>query len=66
MQTGILEIPQKTLVDILKSQPESVIIDIFEQTLIELDDSPLTEDELEDIRIAKEEYYNGNTIEWEQ
>lgn len=66
MQTELLTIPQKTLVDILKSQPESVIIDIFEQTLIEFDDSPLTIDEIEDIRVAKEEYYNGNTIEWKR
>lgn len=62
MTTANLTIPKKTIYDILKAQPEDVLLEIFEEIMVNYDTSPLNEDEKQEIREAKQEYEAGNTI----
>ncbi len=62
MSTSDLTIPKKTIYDILKAQPEDVLMEIFEDIMINCDTSPLSDDEKKEIREAKQEYEAGNTI----
>ncbi|MBX3043714.1 MAG: hypothetical protein KIT33_02615 [Candidatus Kapabacteria bacterium] len=43
--------------DILRNQPESILIEIFDKLLISYDTSPLIDEEKIDITDAKKEYY---------
>ena len=66
MEKGCLTIPQDSLFDMLKYQPESVLIQLFEKLIVSSDTSTLTVEEQQDINFAKEEYYNGETISWKK
>ncbi len=66
MMQECLTIPQNSLYEILKFQPESVIIQLFDKLMINSDSSPLTEEEKIEIASAKTEFYNGETIEWKK
>ncbi len=66
MEQDCITIPQNSLLDILKYQPESVLIDIFDKLMINSDTSPLTNEERLDIVEAKKEYLNGETIVWKK
>jgi hypothetical protein len=66
MVQDCITIPQNSLMDILRYQPESVLIELFDKLLISSDTSPLTEEEKIDISNAKQEYYNGETIAWKK
>ena len=48
----------------MKTLPEDVLIDIFWKTIVEVDVSPLTAEEKEEIKKAKDEYGKGETIKW--
>ena len=61
-----LTIPQNSLYDILKFQPESVLIQLFDSLMVNSDSSPLTDEEKIEIDSAKAEYYNGETISWKK
>lgn len=58
MEQDCITIPQNSLMDILRYQPESVLIDLFDKLLISSDTSPLTDEERIDIADAKKEYYD--------
>ena len=66
MEQNCITIPQNSLMDILRYQPESVLIELFDKLLISSDTSPLTDDEKIDIANAKKEYYNGETLAWKK
>ena len=57
-----LSIPQETLLDILKFQPESVLIELFDNLIVSSEMYPLTNEEKIEIEHAKEEFQNGKTI----
>ena len=61
-----LTISRQTLLEILKSQPESILIDLFETVMVKADTSPLTKEETKEISEAKAEYYEGKTISWKK
>jgi len=60
------DISQDTLLEILKSQPEPILIQLFDQLMVSSDTSPLTDEERVEIENAKKEYYNGETIKWKR
>ncbi len=66
MTQDCIEIPQDSLLDILKYQPESILIELFDKLLISYDTSPLTDEEKIDIANAKKEHYLGETIPWKK
>lgn len=66
MEQANITIPQNSLLDILRYQPESVLIELFDKLLISTDTSPLTDEEKVDIANAKKEYYMGETITWKR
>ncbi len=66
MPQNSLKIPQKSLLDILRFQPESVLIQLFDSLLVKSDSAPLTKEEKSDIEQAKSEYYKGETIQWKK
>ena len=59
-----LSIPQNSLLEILKYQPESVLIELFDSLIINSDTNPLTNEERIEIAQAKTDYNNGDTIKW--
>jgi len=61
-----LSIPQESLLDILKFQPESVLIELFDSLIVHSESYLLTNDEKIEIELAKEEYQNGETISWKK
>lgn len=62
MEHTNLVIPRETLLDILKSQSESVIIDLFESLMIKSDTSPLTKGKKDEIELAIDKIVDINTI----
>lgn len=62
MQQSNLNIPRQYLLDLIKSQPENVIIDLFEELLVSFDTKPLNEEERILIAKAEQEYKDGKTI----
>ena len=60
------DISQDTLLELLKSQPEPILIQLFDQLIVSSDTSPLTDEERVEIENAKKEYYNGETIKWKR
>lgn len=66
MENGSILIPQNSLLEILKFQPESVLIHLFDILMIHSDTSPLTTEEKIYIESALEEYSNGETVPWER
>lgn len=63
MQENIT-IPQNSLFEMLKFQPESILIDLFDNLLVSSDSSPLTNEEKKEIELAKSEFLNKETIRW--
>ncbi len=66
MEQDCIMIPQDSLLEILKFQPESVLIELFDKLIISSDTSPLTPEEKADIDKAKVEYSKGETIPWKR
>jgi hypothetical protein len=66
MREDSLTIPQNSLLEMLKYQPESVLIELFDNLIVSSDLSPLTDEEKSEIEHAKEEFYKGETIAWKK
>lgn len=66
MTTKTLSIPEDSLVNMLKTLPAKKLIDIFWKTLVEVDVSPLTEEEKKALKAGREELRKGETIRWEK
>jgi hypothetical protein len=60
-----VSMPEDAVINMLKTLPEDVLIDIFWKTLVESDVSPLTAEEREEIKKAKEDFAKGETVKWE-
>ncbi len=65
MSGNLISLPEETIINMLKTLPEDVLVNLFWKTLMEYDDSPLTNEEREEIEKAKEEFKKGETISWE-
>lgn len=65
MESKTLTMPEEALVAMLKTLPEDALIDIFWNTLVESDISPLTDKEKEEMEKGKIEFERGETIKWE-
>ena len=65
MSSKTLTMPEDALVNMLKTLPGDVLIDVFWKTVVESDLSPLTKEEKELIRKAKSEHKKGETIKWQ-
>jgi hypothetical protein len=65
MGTKTLTMPEDALVNMLKTLPENILIDVFWRTVVESDVSPLTKEEGELISKGKLEHKKGETIKWQ-
>lgn len=65
MTTKTLSIPEDSLVNMLKTLPAKKLVEIFWKTLVEVDVSPLTEEEKKALKAGKEELRKGETVRWE-
>lgn len=65
MDKNTLQLPKNMLLDILKYQPEDVLIELFDNLLVSNDTSPLSGEELKEVESAKKDYLAGNVIEWQ-
>ncbi len=65
MTTKTLSISEDFLVNMLKTLPEKKLIEVFWKSLIEVDVSPLVEEEKKALKIVKDEFKKGKTIRWE-
>ena len=65
MSSKTLTMPEDALVNMLKTLPGDVLIDVFWKTVVESDISPLTKEEKELISKAKSEHKKGETIKWQ-
>lgn len=65
MSTKIVSMSEDAVINMLKTLPEDVLIDIFWKTLVESDVSPLIEEERKELEKAKDEFVKGETIKWE-
>lgn len=65
MNPKTVSLPQDAIINLLKTLPEDVLIDIFWKAIVEVDVSPLISEEKEEIERAKDEYRKGGTIKWE-
>ena len=65
MGTKTLTMPEDALVNMLKTLPEDILIDVFWRTVVESDISPLTKEEKELISKGKLEHKKGETIKWQ-
>ena len=54
--------PEDSIVAMLKTLPEDILIDIFWKTMVESDTSPLTDEEKEEMERGKKEFERGETI----
>jgi hypothetical protein len=66
MATKTLTLPEDAVVNLLKTLPEEVLIDIFWKTIVECDITPLSEDERKGVEKALTEFKEGKTIKWEE
>lgn len=66
MEQECLTIPQNSLMEMLKFQPESVLIQLFDNLIVNSDSSPLSDEERSEIDSAKSEFNNGKTILWKK
>ena len=60
-----ITMPEATIVALLKTLPEDVLIDIFWKTVVESDVSPLTRAEKKRVETGKKEFIIRETIKWE-
>ena len=64
MGTKTLTMPEDALVNMLRTLPKDILIDVFWRTVVESDTSPLTKGEKELISRGKLERRKGETIKW--
>lgn len=65
MSSKTLTMPEDALVNMLKTLPGDVLIDVFWKTVVESDISPLIKEEKELVSKAKNEHKKGETIKWQ-
>ena len=65
MGSKTLTMPEDAIVNLLKSLPDDVLIDVFWKTVVESDTTALSKDEKEDIEAAKTDVKKGQTVRWE-
>lgn len=65
MGTKTLTMPEDALVNMLKTLPEDILMDVFWRTVVENDVSALTKEERELISKGKLEHKKGETIKWQ-
>lgn len=65
MSSRTITMPEATIVALLKTLPEDVLIDIFWKTVVESDVSPLTRAEKKRVETGKKEFIIRETIKWE-
>ncbi|MBI5184061.1 MAG: hypothetical protein HY999_06825 [Nitrospinae bacterium] len=65
MGNKTLTVPEDIFINMLKSLPEDVLIEVFWRSVVESDVSPLTQEEKEEIKRSKTEFEKGETIKWE-
>ncbi len=65
MGTKTLTMPEDALVNMLKTLPENILIDVFWRTVVESDITALTKEEKELISKGKLEHKKGETIKWQ-
>ncbi|MDD2717291.1 MAG: hypothetical protein PHW04_15485 [Candidatus Wallbacteria bacterium] len=53
-----IAIPREALLSILRSLPERALVDLFWETMVETDESPLSDDERNLISKGKKEHRN--------
>ncbi len=66
MSSKTLSIPEEAVVNMLKTLPEDMLVDVFWKTMQESDTSALTQEEREGIGRAKKEFEKSETIKWEK
>lgn len=64
MGTKTLTMPEDVIVNMLKTLPEDILIDVFWRTVVESDITALTKKEKELISKGKLEHKIGDTIKW--
>ncbi len=64
MNQRTLSVPEDSIINILKALPKNILVDIFWKTLIEVEISPLSQEERQEVRKAKREFEKGETIKW--
>ena len=65
MGTKTLTMPEDALVNMLKTLPEDILIDIFWRTVVESDIAALTKGEKELVIKGKLEHKKGETTKWQ-
>jgi hypothetical protein len=60
-----ITMPEATIVALLKTLPEDILIDIFWKTVVESDVSPLTRAEKKRVENGKKEFIIRETAKWE-
>lgn len=60
-----ITMPEATIVALLKTLPEDILIDIFWQTVVESDVSSLTRAEKKRVERGKKEFLIRETTKWE-
>lgn len=65
MGSKTLTMPEDALVNMLKTLPEDMLIDVFWRAVVESDISALTKEERELISKGKAEHKKGETIKWQ-
>ncbi len=62
---SMLSIPEDVIIDLLKELPENELIEIFHKVLVKADTEKLSAQERKIVYSAKEEYENGECINWD-
>ena len=65
MGSKTLTMPEDALVNMLKTLPEDVLIEVFWRTVVTNDTDSLLSDEKEAIATGREELEKGETVKWE-
>ncbi|MEW6110342.1 MAG: hypothetical protein AB1632_14420 [Nitrospirota bacterium] len=65
MGTKTLTMPEDAIVNMLKTLPEDILIDVFWRTVVESDIAALTKEEKGLISKGKLEHIKGKTIKWQ-
>lgn len=66
MSSKTLTLPEDAIVNMLRTLPENILVEIFWKTFVESDISPLTHEEREEIEKGKIEFKKGESIKWEK
>ena len=65
MSGRTITMPEATIIALLKTLPEDILIDIFWKTVVESDISPLTRTEKKRVETGKKEFILRETTRWE-